>query len=59
MRAVIKAWWHSRRYVDCAVCDREFRKGQGSGMSREVVCSDACWSASWMQWFSRTLGGQR
>ena len=46
----IRAWWHRRRYTNCLVCGREFRKGHGGGMSRSVVCSDACWAQAWREW---------
>lgn len=50
MRAAIKAWWHRRRYVDCGVCGREFRKGYGGGKSGEIFCSNRCWSISWFDY---------
>ena len=53
MRAVLKAWWRRSRYVDCLMCNREFRKGRGGGLTRETVCSDACWSACLMATFGR------
>lgn len=46
----MKGWWHRLRYAECAICGREFRKGKGGGVSREVMCDDECYAWAWAMW---------
>lgn len=58
MIAALKAWWHNRRYADCQVCGREFRKGSGGGVSGEIFCSGWCYGVNLGQWLA-LIGGVR
>jgi hypothetical protein len=48
---MIRRWWHRLWWVTCEVCGQEFRKGQGSGVSRSVMCSDRCYQEAWRDFF--------
>lgn len=45
--SALRVWLRRRRYVECAVCGREFRKGTGSGISRRTFCDDECYGWAW------------
>lgn len=42
--------WRWLRWTTCAMCGAEFKKGQGGGVSRSVLCSEECNAEAWREW---------